>query len=343
KGGSLSYYDGAKKVAVSPRPYLTDAKGITKDMGYKVSGTGNNIVLSTTLPALEGLKYPITVDPMIEKFYAQGIDDVFIRKQTNDGSDYYSTQYRGAGYLKVGYMKTSLNSTDYPRFYYRAYLRFPLSGINQTPDKEIKSAKLNLYTISKPSKDPSPQLFLSASFANPEGSSGGGLWAKNVIGPTIADIGIQPGTTSSIDVSDSIKTATGSYIYYQLRDDSPYYNGTYYSYGTSTVDYGSSDNTDINSKPHLEINYNLTFLKSLSVDSDTQITATIDDMTTDEDDFHFYLGTDPNPNTESTPAIISTTKATIELAAGDSLQLVDSGTLTSLANLTVTVGLHWIS
>ena len=40
---------------------------------------------------------------------------------------------------------------------------------------------------------------------------------------------------------------------------------------------------------------------------------------------------------------LSTTKATIELAAGDSLQLVDSGTLTSLANLTVTVGLHWIS
>ena len=40
---------------------------------------------------------------------------------------------------------------------------------------------------------------------------------------------------------------------------------------------------------------------------------------------------------------LSTTKATLELAAGDSLQLVDSGTLTSSANLAVTVGLHWIS
>ena len=40
---------------------------------------------------------------------------------------------------------------------------------------------------------------------------------------------------------------------------------------------------------------------------------------------------------------LSTTKSTVELAAGDSLQLVDSGTLTSLANLTVTVGAHWIS
>lgn len=40
---------------------------------------------------------------------------------------------------------------------------------------------------------------------------------------------------------------------------------------------------------------------------------------------------------------LSTTKATIELAAGDSLQLVDSGTLTSSANLAITVGLHWIS
>ena len=39
---------------------------------------------------------------------------------------------------------------------------------------------------------------------------------------------------------------------------------------------------------------------------------------------------------------LSTTDATVELAAGDSLQIVDSGTLTSLANLAVTVGLHWI-
>ena len=40
---------------------------------------------------------------------------------------------------------------------------------------------------------------------------------------------------------------------------------------------------------------------------------------------------------------LSTTAATLELAAGDSLQLVDSGTLTSSADLAVTVGLHWIS
>jgi len=40
---------------------------------------------------------------------------------------------------------------------------------------------------------------------------------------------------------------------------------------------------------------------------------------------------------------LSTTAATVELAAGDSLQLVDSGTLTSLTDLAVTVGLHWIS
>jgi hypothetical protein len=40
---------------------------------------------------------------------------------------------------------------------------------------------------------------------------------------------------------------------------------------------------------------------------------------------------------------LSTTKSTLELAAGDSLQLVDSGTLTSLVDLSVTVGLHWIS
>ena len=39
---------------------------------------------------------------------------------------------------------------------------------------------------------------------------------------------------------------------------------------------------------------------------------------------------------------LSTTAATLELAAGDSLALVDGGTLTNLVSLTVTVGLHWI-
>jgi len=43
-----------------------------------------------------------------------------------------------------------------------------------------------------------------------------------------------------------------------------------------------------------------------------------------------------------TVGILSTTKSTLELAAGDGLQLVDGGTLTSLVGLNVTVGLHWI-
>ena len=41
-------------------------------------------------------------------------------------------------------------------------------------------------------------------------------------------------------------------------------------------------------------------------------------------------------------ATLSTTAATVELAAGDRLALEDSGTLTSLTDLVVTVGLHWI-
>lgn len=54
------------------------------------------------------------------------------------------------------------------------------------------------------------------------------------------------------------------------------------------------------------------------------------------------ISTASGANTRS-QGTLSTTDATIELAAGDSLQLVDSGTLTSLADLAVTVGLHWIS
>lgn len=42
-------------------------------------------------------------------------------------------------------------------------------------------------------------------------------------------------------------------------------------------------------------------------------------------------------------ATLSATAATVELAAGDRLALEDAGTLTSLTDLAVTVGLHWIS
>lgn len=42
-------------------------------------------------------------------------------------------------------------------------------------------------------------------------------------------------------------------------------------------------------------------------------------------------------------ATLSTTASTLELAEGDALQLVDAGTLTSLADLEVTVALHWIN
>ena len=43
-----------------------------------------------------------------------------------------------------------------------------------------------------------------------------------------------------------------------------------------------------------------------------------------------------------TAGTLSSTAATLELAEGDGLQLVDSGTLTNLVDLEVTVGLHWI-
>jgi len=45
----------------------------------------------------------------------------------------------------------------------------------------------------------------------------------------------------------------------------------------------------------------------------------------------------------ATSGTLSTTDATVELAAGNALALVNGGTLTSLTDLCVTVGLHWIS
>ena len=54
------------------------------------------------------------------------------------------------------------------------------------------------------------------------------------------------------------------------------------------------------------------------------------------------VSTGSGANTNQT-ATLSGTVATVELAAGDRLALEDSGTLTSLTDLVVTVGLHWIS
>lgn len=54
------------------------------------------------------------------------------------------------------------------------------------------------------------------------------------------------------------------------------------------------------------------------------------------------ISTASGANTRSQGSL-STTAATVELAAGDSLQLVDSGTISSITDLAVTVGLHWIS
>jgi len=53
------------------------------------------------------------------------------------------------------------------------------------------------------------------------------------------------------------------------------------------------------------------------------------------------VSTASGANTNSA-ATLSTTAATLELAAGDRLALEDGGTLTSLTDLVCTVGLHWI-
>lgn len=53
------------------------------------------------------------------------------------------------------------------------------------------------------------------------------------------------------------------------------------------------------------------------------------------------VSTSSTANTNNS-GTISTTAATAELASGDSLALVNAGTLTSLTDLQVTVGLHWI-
>jgi len=59
--GSLSYIEGSRVIATSPKPHLTDAAGKVVQLSYALSRDK----LSISLPALKGLSYPITIDPSI--------------------------------------------------------------------------------------------------------------------------------------------------------------------------------------------------------------------------------------------------------------------------------------
>ena len=65
KDGAVGFYEGKKLTAVLPKPFLIDAKGVQKDLEYVITGAGAEKTLSLNLPPLEGLEYPITVDPTI--------------------------------------------------------------------------------------------------------------------------------------------------------------------------------------------------------------------------------------------------------------------------------------
>lgn len=61
KDGSLSYMEGSRKLATSPKPHLTDAGGKTIALRYVLSRDK----LRIALPSLKGLSYPVTLDPSI--------------------------------------------------------------------------------------------------------------------------------------------------------------------------------------------------------------------------------------------------------------------------------------
>ena len=66
KNGAINFYDRTKIIARAPAPYLTDAKGVTRNFKYTVSSVGaNTSELIISLPSLKGLSYPIMVDPTI--------------------------------------------------------------------------------------------------------------------------------------------------------------------------------------------------------------------------------------------------------------------------------------
>ena len=66
KDGSLGFYKGKTLMSSAPRPFLSDAKKVVKELSYKIENSGGEQILTVQLPSLKGLKYPITVDPSIE-------------------------------------------------------------------------------------------------------------------------------------------------------------------------------------------------------------------------------------------------------------------------------------
>ena len=314
KGGSLSYYDGAKKVAVSPRPYLTDAKGITKDMDYKVSGAGSNITLSTTLPSLEGLKYPIIVDPTINK-YAAGNDDTYVRKYdymvcgNNCTTTTTYNNYPTNNDLLIDYTYSSEsvgNSYSYRYYnYYRSYVRFPISDIASMQGISIISAQLRLKEHpDKTSGSAGVKLYHSAAM-NPGSGAASTLW-NTATRSYLGIIGQTANSYNSFDVFNNLNTDINdgnNYTYYQLRKES----------NSTRTFYASADYTGTSSDPYLEVVYNIAApsLNSLTAESATQIKATVEDKSMSEDEFHFYIDQNQNPTTDDGAPIVSTTKAGI--------------------------------
>ena len=111
KDGSIILLDGGKKVSFIPRPYLTDAKGKTLNLRYRVIDGQNSKTLQMDLPSLKGLAYPIKIDPTIITYSANDL-----ASWAGDYVNYYPAigaiaQYTSSGTLTSWPIDSGLNRT----------------------------------------------------------------------------------------------------------------------------------------------------------------------------------------------------------------------------------------
>lgn len=122
--GSIGYYNGGKRIAFSPAPFLIDKMGRHRRATYSLTKGKIRLALPRDM---SGLKYPIRVDPTT--YLTADASDGFI------GYDDSGTAYVSAAdpYLEV--------ASDYGLWTANSWLRFPLAGITGP----IVSATLNMY------------------------------------------------------------------------------------------------------------------------------------------------------------------------------------------------------
>ncbi|KKM74580.1 hypothetical protein LCGC14_1398890, partial [marine sediment metagenome] len=278
KDGSIGFYKGDKMVAAAPRPFVKDSKGVIRNASYALQGS----TLTTKLPSLKGLKYPIILDPAIEIAYIQqGVDDYYVYNVTYSYGGSSSTTYSVADNLKTRrYVYTDWGSGSgggaptTTTYIDTSYLKFNVSSLLSNP-YEIASAKLYLKEH--------PTL-------NSSSSSTIRIYSLNHSSAT-KNLGFTANIYNSVDVTSDVQ---------QDFTEGKSYSSFYTSISSGTVYYAASEYTGTDSDPYLEVTFDSLIAPTMSSLSGAGngLLVNLQDNALEDDETHFYIDTNTLPTTD---------------------------------------------